>query len=102
MKNFDDAPLPLRRFESDRGGGNYKSEKFIAKSSKFIQGTFLNNLGSKIYHPNFKFIVGDVEVVITFFDINTINVDALIIPYTSSYENKTVKRLSKMISTNIQ
>ena len=38
MKNFDEAPLPLRRFESDRGGGNYKSEKFIAKSSKFIQG----------------------------------------------------------------
>ena len=63
---------------------------------------FYLNIGSKIYHPNLKFTINDIEVVITFFDLNTIDVDTLIIPYVAAnQDNKTVKRLSRFLSTNI-
>lgn len=40
--------------------------------------------------------------MITFFDLNTIDVDTLIIPYVAAnQDNKTVKRLSRFLSTNI-
>lgn len=48
-----------------------------------------------------KFAINDIDIVITFADVNMIDVDTLIVPFCQDSENKTMKKVSRFFSFNV-